>query len=105
MAKRKNVPQVVAQPQITSNNVLEETNCLCFDQLIDHVAENGSHGVEPFICVADIGQTRFIEEDLLDDKDCDCFGKFGSGLHDAKAKRNNLGRKQEVDDGIVVILL
>ena len=71
--------------------MLEETDGLRFDQLIDHVAENRSHGIEPLISVADIGQSCFVEEDLLDDKDCHCFGKLGTSLHDTKTERDDLG--------------
>ena len=33
--------------------------------------------------------------DLLEDKDCDCFGEFGAGFHDAKTEGDYFCREEE----------
>ena len=75
------------------------------DQLIDHVAENGPHSVEPFVRVADVRQTSLVEENLLDDEDGDSLGELRARFHDAQAERDDLRGQEEVNDGIVVVLL
>jgi len=65
---------VVAQSEVTSDNVLEQPDSLSFYQLGDHVAEDGAHGVETLIRMADIRQTRLVQKNLLDDKDGDGLG-------------------------------
>ena len=70
--------------------MLEQTNRLRLDELVDHVAEHGADGEEAFVSVTNIGQPRFVEQDLLDDEDGDRFGELGTCLHDAEAERNDL---------------
>jgi hypothetical protein len=95
---------VVAQSQEAPNNMLQKTNCLLFYQLIDHVAQNGTNGVEAFICLADVCQSDIVEEYLLHDKNGDGLGELGAGFHDSEAERDNLGGEEEVDDFTRVIL-
>ena len=85
--------------------MLEQTNSLSLHQLIDHVAEDSSNSIEPLVGVADVGQASLIEQDLLHDKDGDCLGELGARLHDAQAEGYDLGREEEVDNGVVIILL
>ena len=85
--------------------MLEKTNSLCVNQLINHIAENCSYGIESFVCVTDVRQASLIEKDLLDDEDSNGFRKFGSSFHDTQAQRDNFSREKEVDDRGVVILL
>ena len=84
-ASRQNVgsPEVIAQSQITPDNVLQQSNGLGFHQLSDHIAQYGSNCVEPLICMTDVGQASFIEQDLLDNEDGDSLGELRSSLHDA----------------------
>ena len=49
-------------------------------------------------------QTDIIEQNLLQDEGRDRFGQRRSGLHCPKARRNELGRQQEVDDMRIVDL-
>lgn len=98
-------PWVVAQPQVTPDYVLQQPYRLTFDNLRDHVAQHGSHCIEPFVGLADVSQPHVVQQDLLDDKDGDCFGKFGTGFHDSKAKRDDLGGEKEGDHIRIVILL
>jgi len=83
-------PRVVAQPKVATNDVLEESDRLRLDELVDHVAEDGADGEETLVGVTDVGKPGFVEEDLLHNKDCDCFGELRAGLHDAEAERDDL---------------
>lgn len=85
--------------------MLQKSDSLSFNQLIDHVAQHCSNSVEAFIGVADIGQASLIQEDLLNDEDGDSFRQFGSGLHDAKAEGYYFSGQQEVNNGAVIVLL
>ena len=85
--------------------MFEQPNRLRLDELVDHVAEDGADGEEALVSVANIGQPRFVEQDLLDDEDGDRLGELGTCLHDAEAERDDLGRKKEVYDRVVVVLL
>lgn len=55
--------------------------------------------------MADVRQTRLIEEDLLYNENGDSLREFGAGFHDPEAKRDDLCRKQEMDHRVVVVLL
>lgn len=48
------IPQVVAEAQVTPDDVFEQAYRLSFDQLVDHVAKDRADSVEPFIRVADV---------------------------------------------------
>ncbi len=85
--------------------MLEQTHCLGLDQLVDHVAEDGSNGVEPLVRVANVRQPSLVQEDFLDDEDGDSFGQFRASLHDAQAERYDFSGQKEVNDGGVVVLL
>ena len=61
--------QVVTQAQVTTDDMLEESHGLSFHELIDHVAQDGPHGIETFVSMADVRQACFIKKDLLDDED------------------------------------
>lgn len=85
--------------------MLEQSHRLSLDKLVDHVTQDGSNGVEAFVGVADVREASLVEKDLLNDEDRNCLGEFRAGLHNAQAQRDDFGRKQEVDDSVVVILL
>jgi len=103
--KRLTGPRVVTQPKVATDDVFEESDRLRLDELVDHVAEDGADGKEALVSVANIGQPRFVEQDLLDDEDGDRLGEFRAGLHDAEAEWNDLCGKEEVYDRVVVVLL
>lgn len=84
--------------------MLQETDGLGIDELVDHVVEDGRDGIEAFVGLADVVKTGLIEEDLLHDENGDCFREFAACLHDAKTKRYNFRREQKRDDFGVVIL-
>ena len=89
----KDSPQVVAETQVASHDVFEQANSLRLHKLIDHVAQNRSNRVKPFVCVADVGQAGLVKQDLLDNEDGDRLGEFGSSLHDSKAERDDFRRE------------
>lgn len=84
--------------------MLEEANCLLLDKLIDHVAQDGAHGVKALVRLADICQAGVVQQDLLHDEDSDGLAELGARLHDAQAQRYYLGRQQEVDDIVRIVL-
>lgn len=55
--------------------------------------------------MAYIGQPRFVEQDLLYNEDGDRLGELGTCLHDAEAEWDDLCRKKEVYDCVIVVLL
>ena len=85
--------------------MLEQADGLGVHQLSDHIAEDGADGVEALVCLADVPEAGFVEEDLLNDEDGNGLGELGARLHDAQAERDDLGGQEEVNDGIVVVLL
>jgi hypothetical protein len=103
--KRLARPRVVAQPKIATDNMFEESDRLGLDKLVDHVAEDGTDGEEALVGVTDVGEPGLVKEDLLHNEDRDRLGKFRAGFHDAEAEGDDLGRKEEVYDRVVVILL
>ena len=84
--------------------MLEKSDGLLFYELIDHIAKYGANCIEPLVCLADIGQADIVQQDLLDNENCHSFTQFGSSFHYAKAERDNLSGKEEIDHfrGIVL---
>lgn len=78
--------------------MLQESRRLLLDELRHHVAEDRSHGVEALVCRTDVVETVIVEKNLLHNKDGHSLAQLRSRLHDAQAERDDLGRKQEVDD-------
>lgn len=78
--------------------MLEQSYGLLFHQLLDHVAENGSDGVEPLISLADVIETHIVHQDLLNNENGHCLAQLRPSLHDAQTERNDLSSEQEVDD-------
>lgn len=85
--------------------MLEQSDSLCLDKLLDHIAQHSADCVEPLVGLTDVGESHLIEQDLLDNKDRNCLGQLRASLHDAQAEGNDLCREEKVDDiGIVVLL-
>lgn len=82
---RRNVPHVVAEPEVAPNHVLEQAHSLSLHQLVNHVAQHSSHCIEAFVGMADVREASLVEQNLLNDEDCDGLGEFGTGFHDAEA--------------------
>ena len=75
-----------------------------FHKLRDHVAEHRANGIETLVCVAYVPKSCIVQENFLYDEDGDRLAQFGSSLHDAQTKRDNLCCQEEVDDFSRVIL-
>lgn len=65
-----NLPWVVAQTEIASYDMLEQTHGLAFDQSEHHVAQNRTDRVEAFVRLTNVREPEIIEENLLNDEDC-----------------------------------
>lgn len=78
--------------------MLQEPCGLLLNKLGNHVAKHGSDGVETLVCGTDVVQPMIIKENLLDNEYSNGFAELRSRLHNSKAKRNDLGSKEEVDD-------
>jgi len=68
-----NPPHVVAESQVASDYVLEKSDGLGLDELVDHIAEDRADGVKAFVGVADVREASFVKENLLNDEDGNCF--------------------------------
>jgi hypothetical protein len=102
---RNRSPGIIAQSQVAPHDVFEQPDGLSFHQLVHHIAQHGPHGIEPLIRMADIRQTRLVQQDLLNDEDRNGLRKLRTGLHDPQAKWDYLCREEEVNHGRVVVLL
>lgn len=89
---------IVAETQVTSYNMLEESAGGLLDELIDHVRKDRGDGIEAFVCLANVIEAGVVHEDFLDNEDGDCFGKLGARLHDAEAEGDDFGLQEEIDD-------
>jgi hypothetical protein len=98
-------PWIVTQPKIATDDVLKESDRLGLDELVDHIAKDGTDGEKALVGMTDVSEPGLVEKDLLHDEDGDGLGKFRAGFHDAEAEGDDLGRKEEVYDRIVIILL
>lgn len=56
--------------------MLEQPDGLTLDELIDHVAEDSSDGVEPLVRLTNISEPEIVEEDLLHNEDGDGLAEF-----------------------------
>lgn len=68
-----NLPHVVAEPQVASDNMFKKPNCLSLNELVDHVAKDSPNSVESFICMANVRQTCFVKKNLLHDENSNGF--------------------------------
>ena len=103
--KRLAGTRIVTQPEVATNDVLEESDRLRLDELVDHVAEDGADGKKALVGVTNIREPGFVKKNLLHDKDCNSLGEFRAGLHDAETEGDDLGGEKEVYHRVVVILL
>lgn len=77
--------------------MLEKTDGLLLDKLIDHVAEHCAHCIEALVCLTDIGKADVVEQDLLHNEDSNSLTKLRACLHNTKAERDDLGCEEKVD--------
>ena len=85
--------------------MLEQSDGLALDELVDHVGQNRPDRVETLVRLADVGEPEVVEQDLLDNEDGDRLGQLRPSLHDPQTERDDLGRQQKVDHVRVVVLL
>jgi hypothetical protein len=68
--------RVVTQSKIATNDMFEESDRLRLDELIDHVAKDGTDGEKALIGVTDVREPGLVEKDLLYDEDCYRLGEL-----------------------------
>lgn len=91
-------------PEEASDNMLEKADSLLFNELSDHIAQDGTHSIESLIGSADICKADIVKQDLLNYENGDRFAELGTSFHDAEAEWDDLGGQQEVDHVGGVIL-
>lgn len=97
--------RVVAQAEVTANDVLEQPNSARLFDARDHVGEDSANGVEALVGLANVGEADIIEQDLLDNEDGDRLAELAAGLHDSQTQGDDLGAEEERNDLAVVGLL
>lgn len=63
-------------PKEAANDMFEETDSLLLDKLIHHVAEDSAYSVEALVGLANVCEACIIEQDFLDDKNCNGFAEL-----------------------------
>ena len=53
-------PRIVAQPEVATDDVFEESDRLGLDELVDHVAEDGTDGEKAFVSVTNVGEAGLV---------------------------------------------
>lgn len=91
-------------PQEAPNDMLQQSRCLLFHKLANHVAKDRAHSIEPLISGTYVVQSVVIKQDLLDDEDGNGLAQLRAGLHNSKTEGDDLGRQEEVDDFGGVVL-
>ena len=84
--------------------MFQQSHGLCLHESNHHITEDGADRIESFICRTNIAQTCIVEQNLLYNEDGNRLTKFAARLHDAKTKRDDLGRQEEVDHFGAVVL-
>lgn len=56
--------------------MFEETDSLLLDKLIHHVAEDSAYSVEALVGLANVCEACIVEQDFLDDKNCNGFAEL-----------------------------
>lgn len=84
-------------PQEAPNNMLEQSYSLSLDKTNDHIAQDRANGIEALIRCTDVPKTRIVEQDLLNDEDCDRLRQLATCLHDPQAEWYDLCCKQKGD--------
>lgn len=102
---------IIGESKIASDYMLQQADRLLNLELRDHIRQNCSNCIKALVSLTNIVQTHVIQENLLNDKNCNlnkkrdyCFRKFTASFHNSKAERYNLSRQEEVDYFAIVIL-
>lgn len=72
-------------PKEASNDVLQQPDCLLFNQLSDHVTQDHPDRVKPFVSRTDISEPNIVKEDLLHNEDGDRLAQLGPRFHYSEA--------------------
>lgn len=97
--------RIVAQAEVTANDVLQQPDSARFFDARDHVGEDSANSVEALVGLANVGEADVIEQDLLDNEDGDGLAELAAGLHDSQTQGDDLGAEEERNDLAVVGLL
>lgn len=84
-------------PKKAPDDVLQEPCRLLLNQLVDHVAQNCPHGVEPFVGCAYVVEAIVVQEYLLDDEYSHRLAQFRASLHDPETEGDNFRRQEEIN--------
>jgi hypothetical protein len=71
--ERGKIPQIVAKPKVATYNMFEQSDCLSLYKLIDHIAKHRAYCIEPLIGMANIGETCFVQKNLLNNENSHGF--------------------------------
>ncbi len=94
--------RVIAQTQVASHDMLEETRRRLLGQIEHHEAEDLGDVREALVGLADVGEARVVGEYLLQDECGHRFGQLAAVLHDFQAQRNDFGAEQERNHVLLV---
>lgn len=96
--------RIIAQPQVTPDDMFEQPHRLTLHNLTDHVTQHRPHRIKPLVGLADVRQSHIIQQDLLNDEDGYGLTEFRASLHDPEAERDDFGGEKESDYvGIIVL--
>lgn len=98
-------PRIIAQPQVASDDVLQQPDRSGLLDAADHVGEDCSHCIEALVRLTDVSKANVVKQDLLYDEDGDGLAELRSGFHDSQTEGNNFRRQEEGDDLRIVRLL
>lgn len=98
-------PGVIAQPEVAPNDMLQQPDRSSLLDAADHVGQDGSNGIESFVCLTDVGKANVIKQDLLYNEDGDGLAELRTSLHDAQTEWNDLRGQEKGDDLRVIRLL
>lgn len=71
-------------PKEAPHNMLEQSHRLLLNKLRHHVVKHSADSIEPFVGSTNVVKPDIIKQNLLHDKDSNCFAELTTGLHDAK---------------------
>lgn len=77
---------------------------MLLNQLSNHIAEDRTDCVETLIGRTDVVETIVVEQNLLNNENRDRLAELAARLHNTQAQRDDLRRKEEVDNFARVVL-
>jgi len=97
---------VFGETKVASDNVSKESLVILFvlDEVIDHMIKDSANSIESFTSLADISETIFVDQDLLDNEGSNSSGEFLASLHNSQAEGDDFSLHQEVNSIAIVTL-